>query len=276
MTEEQNITYPSIVCKIKGGLYAIDSQYITTLIQKPAAEKLPQGPDFMVGIFRYRDAIVQMLDMRKFLGLQSVEQEVDDFVQMIEQRKKDHINWVDALEHSLKTGDTFTLATDPHKCAFGHWYDHFHTDNQALKFVLGKIDKPHTQLHKSAATVLQKKDEKLIEQIHKEYVPEIIQLMQEIETAMRDFMQHEMVLVLGGDSQLGLVVDEILAVSELAPAQPLVKMQSNAHQCISGVMRDAKSENLILEVDVPELLQIYKEKQKQFSSEETTENRGIL
>ncbi len=276
MSEEQDITYPSIVCKIKGGLYAVDSRYITTLIQKPAAEKLPEGPDFMSGIFHYRGTIVQMLDMRRFLGLQSVQQEVDDFVQMIEQRKKDHVNWVNSLEHSLKTGEVFTLATDPHKCAFGQWYDHFHTDNQALKFALSKIDRPHTQLHKSAVTVLQKKDETLVKQIHTELVPEIMQLMQELETAMHDFMHHEMVLVLSGDSQLGLVVDEILAVSELAPAQPIAKMESDAHSCISGVMRDAKTEELILEVDIPQLLEIYKQRKTPISSEETTENRGNL
>lgn len=265
MSEVDNITYPSIVFKIKNNLYAVNSQYITTLMQKPASEKLPNAPAFMTGVFHYRDTVIQMLDLRCFLGMETLSQEADKFTEMVELRKKDHVNWVDALDHSLTHNEPFKLATDSHQCAFGQWFDKFHTDNPAINFVLRKIEQPHAKLHQCAINGLasmDSKDEthKIMGQLRSEYMPQMLGLLDDMEKVVRESMYHEMVLVLSGDSQLGLVVDEVLAVSELAPAKSLAGMDCNHNHCISGVVQDPKTKNLILELDVPSLLKSYQEK----------------
>ena len=47
----------------------------------------------------------------------------------------------------------FKLAIDPHKCAFGKWYDNFETDNRTLSGCLKKCDAPHQEIHGIAIKV---------------------------------------------------------------------------------------------------------------------------
>ena len=47
----------------------------------------------------------------------------------------------------------FTLTTDPHKCAFGKWYDNYHTDDLVLAGLLKGFDKPHRAIHAIAERV---------------------------------------------------------------------------------------------------------------------------
>ena len=72
------------------------------------------------------------------------------FEQMIDDRKQDHINWVNELERYMVEGGSFKLARDPHQCALGKWYDHFTTDNMSVTNLLKKIEEPHENLHKAA------------------------------------------------------------------------------------------------------------------------------
>jgi chemoreceptor zinc-binding protein len=44
---------------------------------------------------------------------------------MIDERKNDHIHWVNEFERSIKNDEQINLNTDPHECAFGKWYDNF-------------------------------------------------------------------------------------------------------------------------------------------------------
>ena len=69
---------------------------------------------------------------------------------MLTEREKDHIEWVQALEDSLLNDTPFVKAKDPHKCAFGQWYDTFKSRDETLMEALSEFDKPHTQIHSLA------------------------------------------------------------------------------------------------------------------------------
>lgn len=272
--EIEEITYPSIVFKVHNGLYAINSRYITTLLQKPAFENLPDAPDFLTGIFRYRESVIQMLDLRSFLGLPTLEQQSEEFIAMLEKRKKEHIDWAETLIQCVQNHEPFSLATDPHQCAFGRWYDNFRTENTAISHILDKVDKPHTALHRSAAEALACGDDTeraadILKKVQEEYMPQVTGALDEVIHLVQEGIYHEMVLVLSGDTQLGLVVDEVLAVSELAPADALAGSQKN--HCISGAVQDVKTGKLILEVDVPKMLQMYDAKLTQFQKQKAAQ-----
>lgn len=76
------------------------------------------------------------------------------------QREVDHLLWVDKV-NKLITDDSvheLKVQTDPKKCAFGKWY--YSEERQlaeqripALKEVLAKLEKPHTELHQSAIKI---------------------------------------------------------------------------------------------------------------------------
>ncbi len=69
-------------------------------------------------------------------------------------KKKNHQQWLSALEHSLLTGAAFTNTIDPDKCDFGRWYNSFKTDNEDLQNILDKFDTPHRELHAMAREFL--------------------------------------------------------------------------------------------------------------------------
>ncbi len=76
---------------------------------------------------------------------------------MLTEREKDHIEWVQALEDSLLNDTPFVKAKDPHKCAFGQWYDTFKSRGETLMEALSEFDKPHTQIHSLADKLLDMK-----------------------------------------------------------------------------------------------------------------------
>jgi purine-binding chemotaxis protein CheW len=73
------------------------------------------------------------------------------FCAMMQLREQDHRKWLLELEASVQEHRSFLMTTDPHKCAFGKWYDNYHADNAWLAALLKKVDGPHRQIHAVAA-----------------------------------------------------------------------------------------------------------------------------
>lgn len=142
---EKEIKYPYILFKIAGSLYCINSKYISTIVQLPQYSTIPAAPANVTGMFKYRNEVIQMLDLRVTFGLKPISDECRDFEEMIDARKQDHINWVKELERFINEGGTFGLAKDPHQCALGKWYDEFKTDNVTITRHLSKIEEPHAR-----------------------------------------------------------------------------------------------------------------------------------
>jgi purine-binding chemotaxis protein CheW len=84
------------------------------------------------------------------MGLTSAVEETESFCALMQQREQDHRNWLNELEASSRP---FTLATDPHQCAFGKWYDKFKAENAWVAALLKKFDVPHRQIHGMAIRV---------------------------------------------------------------------------------------------------------------------------
>lgn len=254
------ITYPFIVFKLKGGLYAIDSRYIATMIEKPPARQEADVTGFIAGTMRYQNDVIQLADLRRFLGIPAIRQEKDEFSQMIEARKQDHVRWVKALEHSLESGLPFELATDPHKCAFGHWYYGYKTDRESVNYILRQIEEPHAILHSSAIEALADKQGAALGHIRNEYMPQVMELLDKIKQVVADELFREMVLVLNEETGWGLIVDEILSVSDLGPAQTFTTNYKGDQNYISGVITKPGTNELILVLDIPELLKSFAQK----------------
>ena len=78
----------------------------------------------------------------------------------LEHKYVQHLLWASEV-NKLLTDDRVTklnVQTDPHQCAFGQWYygegrKHAETLAPELKVLFDKIEKPHTQMHKSAIKI---------------------------------------------------------------------------------------------------------------------------
>ena len=149
----KEIKYPYIVFKLVDTYYCVSSECISTIVQLPQYDKIPESPETVTGMFRYRNQVIQMLDLRTTFGFKSLAEECRDFEKMIDARKQDHIKWVNELETAVTAGTPFLLGRDPHQCALGRWYDSFTSENNVVNFHLRKIDDPHKRLHMAADNI---------------------------------------------------------------------------------------------------------------------------
>lgn len=264
--ENDGIVYPSIVFEIQGEMYSINSKYVDTILQQPKFERVAKTARYMTGMFTYRKSIIYMLDLRIFFDMPSLADECERFEKMIDDRKNDHIAWVNELTRCAKEKQPFNLAKDPHKCTFGKWYDNFKTDNVTIEAHLKKIDEPHRLLHEAAAEVERcekncdscTRDECLddiLTRVKNKYQPILLNLLDETKELFNQNIYNEMVLVLS-DTKVGIVVDRILSVEELETIdgnEEMGKFYQNSF--VSNIQRSNSVDGLISELDIKKLLE---------------------
>lgn len=272
---ENEIKCPYIIFKLAGSLYCIDSRYVSTIVQLPEYNTIPAAPANVTGMFKYRDQVINMLDLRITFGLQSMSSECNEFEKMIDARKQDHINWVREFERYITEGGMFTLAKDSHQCALGKWYDRFTSDNESVISHLRKMEEPHEKLHHSAFEVeaclnnldgeeLKLQLEQILKMAKETYMPAILTLLEQTKEIFRSSLFKEMVLILD-DTSWGIVVDEIVAVEDLEiiadrKQDPMI----NRSSFIYNVMESSKREGLIFELSTKSLITKLEELETRF------------
>lgn len=105
-------------------------------------------------VFLFQDQNVPLYSFCSLMNTQSLREEITELLDLLAQRRQDHINWMDALENSIRSGEPFTKATDPHQCAFGVWYDQYRPADEQLQTILAKFDEPHKRIHSLAEKLL--------------------------------------------------------------------------------------------------------------------------
>jgi purine-binding chemotaxis protein CheW len=147
--------FPWVVFELQSQLYAINTRHVREMIEIPKHTQLPEAASEVRGVIDLRGEIAVLLDTRRRLGLPSLEQETRALSELLHAREQDHINWLEALESALREQKPFQLTTDPHQCAFGKWYDRFHTDNPVLQLQLQAFAEPHKALHHLGVELIQ-------------------------------------------------------------------------------------------------------------------------
>ncbi|WP_304507263.1 chemotaxis protein CheW [Anaerotignum sp.] len=254
-----------LTIKLETQLYAIDSSYVESifLLEEPIST-LAESNVMKPGIIHSRGNVVPIINLRAALGLKTFEQEQDDFEAMLEQRKNEHIHWVQEMERCLREEDKFHLATDPHKCAFGKWYDSYHTENQSIAFHLRKIDDPHKKLHNTAHLAFEcpseynncERDKCLQDQLKEDahtYMNIVVTLLDEAKTIFRENARIMCIIVKDkNNAMLGLLVDEVLAVEPLAVKDlPTSCMNTSGPQILTqiGEKQGSAATFLVLNMD---------------------------
>jgi len=262
---EDAANLPWLIFTLNGNAYAVNSRYVNGInMRAEDVTPLPDAPDIYRGLVKIREEVCPLLDMRKLFHFLTLDEETANFRDMMEQRKKDHVKWIDTLERCIETGEKFTLTTDPHKCAFGMWYDKFTTENHSAGFHLKKIEEPHRLLHESAPIILKaveqgdtKTAERLLKKARSEYVPKIISVIDESENAYRSTFRENVIFLSDGEQMLGLLVDEVLAVDKVEPVEGSSNMNLLLRsKFFESIARNEKIDLEILIIDEEELLKL--------------------
>lgn len=241
--------------------YGIPAKNIREMAPLGDVSLIPDSPDYIRGIINLRDRIIPVTDLRRFLGMKGIVDEKNEFASLLKQRREDHINWLKELMLSVEEDRDFKLTTDPHKCAFGKWYDSFKTDNVYLNIILRKFDEPHKKIHSIGIKVdaLRKfghRDNaiKIIEITREHELAKMIHLFEQAIIQLNDY--KEIVLIIEKDEQMyGLVVDSVSAVTEI-PKENIEETEFDEISDTNGYIRGIAKIDGVIEVllNLPSIL----------------------
>ncbi|HCT65116.1 MAG TPA: hypothetical protein DIC60_07655 [Lachnospiraceae bacterium] len=218
---------PWLVFKLQNQYFAVNSGDVTGIFQlKQEVTAVPGYSENVRGIINLRGEIIPILELRRILEIISFEKEQREFSDMLDVRKQDHVNWVNELQRCIECGEEFKLTTDPHKCAFGVWYDNYKAKDQTVAFHLKKIYEPHKKLHQMAEKIAECKsiaDEDIrkqrIDELMKEektvYMPMILNLLEETKQVLITSLREMCIVLANEEHSFGILVDEVCSVEAI-------------------------------------------------------------
>lgn len=238
---------PWVLIELDHVIYAISCDAVLSLNQVPEITPLPAAPREVRGVIKFRTKLIQLIDTRILLNRKSIVDEINDFDAMIDQRYKDHTNWLSTLEKNVKEDSEFTLTTDPHKCAFGKWYDSYIMGDASLMFssAFAKFDEPHKAIHQIGITAKNlvesgRKIEavELIDSVKNTELKQMMHLFGDIKEAYKEG-RRETVVVLGDENKsIGISVDQITSIEILSDFdENFIKDSVTNTEYLSGVAK---------------------------------------
>lgn len=253
---------PWLIVRLKGQLFAFPILEVRELVMKPETTVIPDTPAYVRGVMNIRGRIIPVIDLRKRLGMTPASEESESFCALMDQRRQDHVNWLTELEASVRERREFKLATDPHKCAFGRWYDSYKPESVWIGALLHRFAEPHQKIHSTAGEVLGLQSRGdweeavgLIGRTRSSVLATMISLFGNLQELIRE-SQQEIAVVLETDNRTFAVsVDEAVSVEKfdrenLGPL-PVTTDDGVVAQCGNR----GKTQPLVLMVATERLLQ---------------------
>lgn len=256
-TKTEEIYYPYITFKINSANYCISSQLVSSMTMLTEIISIPDSPEYILGLMRHKSGIVPMIDIRILLGMPSLETLYNDFVSRVDQRKTDHINWVNEFKRCVNEKEPFKLATDPHMCAFGKWFYAFkESENKVntVEVVLNKIETPHAQLHSLALVYANNsQDEEVCISAVKEAQRLCYEIILPLLDELKEVFKHQyksMAIILESDDKLqGITVDEVNSIKYFNYETQSEKIKNSpTDNYVRSVIKDEDG-SLYLEID---------------------------
>lgn len=264
MIQEYLRRAPWVVVGVKGQLYGLSSSCVRDMVRLPGVTEMPNVPPEIRGVINLRGHVTPLLDLRVMLGMQSAGVELEETIENLIHREQDHKNWLAKLETAVAERTHFTGELDPHKCAFGKWYDNYATSDLVLKGLLKRFDRPHKHIHSIGATVNDlvengryEEAESIIKATHDGELAEMINLFSLTRDVMKESQREIAVLIYNDKKTMAMAVDTIESVEMLDDnsfEEPPMQNVSTDRGLISAVARRVKDNALIMLLDAAHIL----------------------
>lgn len=260
MSGQTVFDYPWVIFTQKNTLFGISAKDVQSMVNTPPVVEIPHTPHYVRGVVNLRGRVVPLIDLRARLGMSSFLDQIESFCSIMDQREQDHKNWLAELEASVKESREFKLTTDPHKCAFGKWYDDYKPETYALASLLRKFDVPHRKIHAIAEKVKSLEEEgniqaaqQIIDECRDVELAEMIKLFDQVRKAYRAH-NNEITIVLAPDSQLfAVTADTVETIETLAEGSiediPECHIELGEKGLITSTGRRLKGNELVLLLD---------------------------
>lgn len=202
--------------------FGLEADRILEMVIAKNIHESPLAPPHVRGVMRLRDDVFPVVDTRLVLGMKGKREEVAELVEMLEQRQQDHVNWIVELRNSVEEDREFKLTNDPHKCAFGKWYDQYEPETAQLRMQFEKFDQPHQAIHHLADTVAEKRtvgDSQgalaVVDRAWNTLLHAMIELFEETRNMLREGAQEIVLVASCNDGKVGLLVDVVDELRDL-------------------------------------------------------------
>jgi chemotaxis signal transduction protein len=255
---------PWAILKLGQQLLAGSTHLVREIQYIPKTIRLPQALSFVRGLINLRGDVMPLIDLRVRLGMNTAQAELDAWLETMTMRKHDHEQWLNELKESVKQNRAFEGELDPHKCAFGRWYDQFTTDDIYLKNIVKQFDAPHKTIHKLALEVEQSIEQgnqdkaiRMINDAEQGTLVELFKVFDEFHMYLKSSFKEVAVIVQQGGDSIAVTVDEVLAIEYLDGTKRTdvqdVYGQIKEMDLITGVGNRQKDDSLILFLDMAPL-----------------------
>ena len=144
---EINFDLPWVIFDIRKQLYAISTRLVTGIMTIPPVIHVANAPDMFLGACNVRGDVIPVLNTRKMLGFGSADKEAEETIQLLEEKKDEHVMWITVLRRSVEGGRRFTLPLEPTGTSFGRWYYGFIRKNTPIADELKKAEASHSEMH---------------------------------------------------------------------------------------------------------------------------------
>ena len=264
-----------LICQIQDRKFALNASDVVELLSLREVRLIPvpNMPKQIIGMINLRGTPLFIVDFRQLLGLQSLHDEVHAIRDMLDAREQDHVHWIEELCASVRESKAFTLATDPHQCAFGKWYDTLRADEDALnRFtncqlaildVVDRLDAPHQRIHALANRVQSlvqvgqaEQATKIIEDAKDTDLNELVELFSMLRELVSAARRGVIAVVKCRDTHLGLLFDSASDVRHVnAQACQLNGLAGSNDGVFDRLFRDEQDDSLIQIVQAAALLE---------------------
>ena len=261
-------TYPAempwAIVQVKKQLFAIPTQDMREIIMPKETARVPNVPEYILGVVNIRGAVMPLLDLRKRIGLPSAGEEMEQFCALMEQREQDHRKWLAELEASVNERRSFGLTTDPHKCAFGKWYDVYRSDDSWIAAQLRKFDAPHQEIHGIGVEVSRlvsqnayAEAEQLVTRTRQGDLSKMLKLFAELKELVRHSSRGVGIILKHDGKPFAVSVDVALSIEKFPPGAieevaELVRVKNDG--VVRRLAKRAKTQEIVLLLETDRLL----------------------
>ncbi|WP_420598147.1 CZB domain-containing protein [Neptuniibacter sp.] len=246
----------ALTFKIGESLFGIDVGYILSFSDSFEEIKYAtHDAGGFVGYLDFRNTLVKVFDCATSLSQERERDVVNGLIESIKTYRQAHIDWVNALEHSIMTDEPFTKPRNPKMCAFGQWFYSFETEDDALRALLDKIEQPHNHIHSLADTLLDMvasgQRDQAIDLLRLEKQTTLKKLLRTLQyiTELLSSGIHPIVLHLTKDGRtpwFSLVLDDIGDIVDYSPATIDKVDVMDSSEPIEGYVRDPSGTNFMI------------------------------
>ena len=195
--------------------------------------------------FVFEGSPLPYVSLWDLLGLKSEYAEYEEMQTMLPQRRQDHLDWMSALEDSIRTGTSFAKARNPHECAFGKWFYGYHAKDRRLALLLGQFENPHATIHTLADRLLGLDSGEALRAFDEAKHTTLATLMRLFDSAQSlvvELQRHVAVIITDGEHTCALGADGVRDIVTV----PAERVKQNAAKATGAVSR-ATSALIILD-----------------------------